>query len=167
MSKKDVKFDAAKANQLSERLKAKIVEMQEEVDVIDEMAEAKAISLELASTNDSLERHIKKNKGILAKEEEKVKTIKDTIVTEQALADQNIDEIKSGNADRIKLANIEVNNRIKVARDKATKAEEDSDDRIKGANKNAKEAEALAVDAESRKLQAIADFEAYKEKTLA
>lgn len=163
MDKKRVeKFNEQGANKLSDRLKKKIIELQESVEVIDELSNAKKLFLELNSTNEAIKKHINLNQSEFEGEKAKLKGIKEKVETEQALADQTLDEIKSSNADAVKTENDSAKNRLAEIRNKVKEAEKASVDAIREAGKRANEAEELADDAVRRKEEAEAKYDDLK-----
>jgi len=166
-NKKVENFDLSKANRLSARLKVKIKELEESVAVIDELADAKELYLQLNSTNTALERNIEKNKVCLADKEAEVRKILDKMVNEKARSEKDVERAKTSNAEKIKAADAETRAKIDSLGKTVKEAEVNAREKIKIAEKSIKDAEQKEAEALAKKEQAEATYNNLKQTLFA
>lgn len=130
------------------------------------VAETQGIKESLDSTNESLKQKIEKKIEYFTVEEEKLKKIELTVVSEEEKAEARIAKIHSDSDSRIKDEGVRADKRIGEIRDDLNAKEQEAQSRTEGFKKVESIAEKAASEAIAKKEEAEREYEEFKDKIL-
>ncbi len=153
-------------NKAINRLEKEASDMAELASALRVVTEAQGTNESLNSTNNSLKEKIEKKIEYFNVEDEKLKKIELTVISEEEKAEAKVAKAHSDSDNRIKEEMVRADKRIEEIREGVNKKDQEAHGRIEGFKRVESAAEKAASEAVAKREEAERQYKEFKDKVL-